>query len=215
MSLKLGILGGMFDPVHKGHMALARDAIKRLKLDQVRMIPCGEPPHRELAKCTPQQRIDMLRLACQKDVNIVVDEREINRSGKSFAFDTLESIKNDFPGAKIYFLLGADALRSLPEWYRWHDLFSLCHFIVYQRPGFSLIASETVKEEFKTRLISIDQQLQTADSGLILVCDNLNIAISSSKVRAHIEAQLPLDEMLDPAVINYINQHNLFSGTST
>jgi len=211
MSMALGILGGMFDPVHNGHMAMARVAIDVLGLDQVRMIPCGIPPHREPARCTAQQRVDMLTLACRNDEGIVVDEREIDRPGKSFAFDTLTGVRNEFKNEKLYYLLGADALLSLPEWYRWHDLFDLCHIVAFQRPGFSLKESNTLQEEIQHRLTDLPGQLQTADYGLVLICNSFSIDVSSSQVRQRIEAQLPLDGMVDPVVIDYICERGLFS----
>ena len=211
MTAHLGILGGMFDPVHVGHVKIALAAKEFLNLDQVRLIPCNLPNHREQAICSPQQRLDMLRLATGDYPFLVIDDQELRREGKSYTVDTLSALQESFPNATLYFLLGMDAFASLPSWHRWRSLFDYCHFIVIRRPGFSETPPTAWLPEIQARLVQDKSELATGQSGQVLVMDGLAQPLSSSLVREKLRRGDSVRDFLTPAVADYLVQHQLYT----
>jgi len=203
-------MGGMFDPVHIGHIKVAAAAQKFLQLGQVRLIPCGVPNHRDQALCSSLQRLDMLQLAVSKYPPLVVDDRELNRPGTSYTYDTLLSLREEFGESGLYFILGIDAFAALEQWYRWQELFDLCHFVVIERPGFSGNLSAALDQQMQQRQVTDAVELRDSRSGLIYNMEGLDNPISSSMVREHIANNYSLDHLLDPAVASYLGKHQLY-----
>ena len=134
MSLRL-VYGGTFDPVHAGHLAVARAARDAFGVE-VDLIPAADPPHRAVPGANARDRADLLALAVAGEPGLRVDERELNRPGPSWTVDTLRGLRAELgPSAPLAWLLGADAFRALPSWHEWTALAGLAHFIVAVRPG--------------------------------------------------------------------------------
>ncbi len=135
-SLRLGILGGTFDPPHLGHLALATTAYQTLSLDRLHVIPAAQAPLREGAPLAPAaERLLLLRLAFDALPWAVVDDRELRRGGLSYSVDTARELVADYPGATLYWILGADQLARLHLWHQARELCQLVHFAVYARKG--------------------------------------------------------------------------------
>lgn len=215
MRMRIGIMGGMFDPVHLGHTTVARNACDFLDLDHVRLVPCGVPNHRDLTLCSAEQRLDMLQLATRDHTRLVVDDREVRRAGTSYTVDTLSELQAEFPGSDLYFILGSDAFATLDRWHRWRQLFELCHFIVIRRPGFSDSLGADLEEAVKGRRVTDRARLFAAQSGLVFQMPGLDSPMSSSLVRQRIDSNQPLDNLLDPAVAHYLRQHQLYRNAVT
>ncbi len=211
MISRLGLLGGMFDPVHNGHMQAARFALRELNLDQCRMIPCHNPNHRDPATSDSIHRLNMLKLATAGDANITVDPIEINRSGVSYTIDTLLQLQQAWVDASLVFILGADSFNSLPQWHRWIELFDHCHFLVLARAGSSIVDELDGKIDVVDRLVESEQQLFASPAGKILLARNFENEISSTQVRERLVENEDVSQLLDSAVIDYIQQHNLYS----
>lgn len=212
MISRVGIMGGMFDPVHNGHMEVALSALNLLKLDQLRMVPCGRPNHREEALCSAQQRLHMMRLVTRHDKKLITDSREVDRPGISYAYDTLLSLRQEDGDAILVFILGVDAFNTLHQWYRWQDLFGLCHFLVINRPGSVVDPLAVMGKELEKRQVYSVNELFNQAAGSILVLENLNIDISSSQVRHRISENKPLDDFISPEVARYLIEHDLYTG---
>ena len=132
----IGILGGTFDPVHFGHLRLAVEMYQDLGLQEVRLVPCRIPPHRNAPQASPEQRLAMLRLAIEHELGLRVDQRELQRDGPSYMVDTLQSLRDELgPDTPLSLILGMDAFDDIDTWHRWEELIQLAHFIVIQRPG--------------------------------------------------------------------------------
>ncbi len=130
------VYGGTFDPVHRGHVAVATAAADASGAERVLLIPCGDPPHRAAPTAPGALRAEMLSLAFAFDTRFEVDERELHRPGPSFMSDTLADVRLEMGAdAPIALLLGFDAARGLPSWERWRELPMLAHLVLVPRPG--------------------------------------------------------------------------------
>jgi nicotinate-nucleotide adenylyltransferase len=139
MAEPLLVYGGTFDPVHEGHVAVARAAADALDIGRVLLVPAGDPPHRGAPHAAGALRAAMLRRAFADDPRFVVDERELHRGRPSYTVDTLRSLRSELgPLVPLVLLLGADAFLGLPGWHRWTELSRLAHFAVVARPGVRL-----------------------------------------------------------------------------
>ena len=136
---KLGVMGGTFDPIHLGHLFLAEEARQKCGLDKVWFMPNSQPAHIEgkTALATPEIRCELVELAVADNLHFAVSRLEIERGGKSYAFDTIEELKSQ-TRAQIFWIVGADAIGEVLTWYRGADLFEMCRFIAASRPGFDL-----------------------------------------------------------------------------
>ncbi|MBE5782476.1 MAG: nicotinate (nicotinamide) nucleotide adenylyltransferase [Clostridiales bacterium] len=130
---RLGVLGGTFDPIHKGHIALAQQALHHAQLDQVLILPMARPAHRE-AEATVEQRMEMCRLAIENCPGLVLSCAGVAGSSR-YTTDTLNILRREYPDAAFSFIMGADKLPSLPYWHEADRLFSMCSFLCFTRPG--------------------------------------------------------------------------------
>ena len=133
---KIGIFGGTFDPIHHGHLILARDAAETLQLDRVLFIPAALSPHKlQQQPTSPAVRLEMLRAAIEGDPKFAVDPMELERPPPSYAIDTVEILRQREPGSEFFFLVGEDNVARLSSWHRFPELAKLVQFVVLDRSG--------------------------------------------------------------------------------
>ncbi len=132
---RLGLLGGSFDPVHKGHLALAREAMATFALDEVRLLPCAQQALKSHTPAAAEDRCALLRLALATEPRLTLDCRELFRGGRTYTYQTLCELKAELPEAELWFILGMDSVVSFEHWYRARDILELCHVIAFDRPG--------------------------------------------------------------------------------
>ncbi|MEX0618469.1 MAG: nicotinate-nucleotide adenylyltransferase [Pseudohongiellaceae bacterium] len=208
MSLRIGILGGMFDPVHNGHLGIAGVAIDVLSLDQVRLIPARQPNHRDMPLCPQEQRLEMLHLAVAGDPRMIVDDRELRRPGPSYTVDTLISLQEEFPEASLVFIMGIDSFNSLLGWERWQQLFRLCHMLVIDRPGHRL-KPHGLADRLDSRTDSATS-LFAQPVGNVWMLAGHDRDVSSSEVRERIKNRQALDHLVPENVLRYMTEHDLY-----
>ncbi|MEW6515156.1 MAG: nicotinate-nucleotide adenylyltransferase [Pseudomonadota bacterium] len=210
----LGILGGTFDPVHLAHLALARAALERLGIAQVRWIPAGRPPHRASPQATPEDRLAMVGLAIADEPRFALDASEAHSSAPSYTVNTLARLRRHYGPAKpLVLLMGADAFRGLRTWHRWEEILGLAHIAVATRPGFPLAAVDATLVDLlgRCRLASADFSQEPA--GGIFPFELVAGTVSATEARALIAAGAPnakLLELLPGPVLDYIHQHHLY-----
>lgn len=204
----LAVLGGMFDPVHNGHIEAARYALHYLGMNRLKLIPCKNPNHKPGASSGAKHRLAMLNLAVGLDEQIEVDPIEINRSGVSYTVDTLLELRRR--ENRLVFVLGMDSFNTLPQWHRWSELLELCHFLVLARSG-SLVSSETRELlNIERRQVQSPEQLFSCDSGKILFAEDFDFDISSTALRQRLMAQADVSGEINAQVLAYIKTNHLY-----
>jgi nicotinate-nucleotide adenylyltransferase len=206
----LGVLGGMFDPVHNGHIEAARCALGKLALDEVRMVPCRIPNHREPAQFASAHRLNMIELASADEPRIQVDPIEINRIGTSYMVDTLSMLKTRHIDSALVLILGVDSFNTMPQWHSWSQFPELCHFLILGRPG-NIVSEEVIHLLSSGRgLVDTASELFATACGNIKFVKDFDFDISSSKVREGLATNADLSDVLDEKVIDYIRMNNLY-----
>ncbi|MFP5390161.1 MAG: nicotinate-nucleotide adenylyltransferase [Gammaproteobacteria bacterium] len=215
MTFCVALLGGSFDPVHEGHVALAALFNDLLRPDLLRVIPAGNPWQKRGLQATAEQRIAMLELAfCAAGLPIVIDRQEIERTTPTYTIETLRNVRAELgPDASIVFLMGADQLQHLDSWVEWRGLFDLAHIGVAARPGFALedaALPPEVAQELQQRRAE-PAQLRTRASGLATLAHTLAVDVSSTQIRKALGQREHPNRGLAPVVLDYIQQHNLYN----
>ena len=209
---KIGLLGGTFDPVHKGHIQIARAACELLYLDEVRLIPCHQPPHRELPQLSSEQRITLLDLAVSEWDELIVDGRELLRDCPSYTVDTLNSLRRDLGDEiSLVLLMGMDAYESLTAWYEWEKILEMSHIGVLQRPGYSLAEKDCSEQRILSSLLndSTKEQIDLKPAGAVVLLNQPQINISATQMREQLSKGV-VPKGLVPSVEHYITSNRLY-----
>lgn len=207
------LYGGTFDPVHRGHLAIAlaaRDALQ----GTVHIMPAADPPHREPPGASAAHRARMLDLVVAGERGLAVDRRELQRDGRSYTVDTVRALRAQIGDQHpVALLLGADSFLGLPEWKEWRALFGLVHFVVAGRPGSPLGDALPVElaDEVRDRMAASPADLRAAPAGRVLPLSQPLVPASASEVRARIAAGQPWADLVAPPVAGYIIRHRLYA----
>ena len=179
----MGVFGGTFDPIHYGHLRTAFEMLQALRFDEVRFMPCGNPPHRGEPFADAELRLEMVRVATEGQHGFVVDDRELQREGPSYSVDTLSALRAEFPLRPIGLIIGMDAFLSLPKWYHWREILQLAHIIVAHRPGWRAPDMGPLGDLLADRGTHRIGDLHQAKAGHIYIHDVTQLEISSSEIR--------------------------------
>lgn len=198
---RIGIMGGTFNPVHKGHLALARAAKKEFALDQVIFIPSGNPPHKEPSEVIDkEERFKMVRMAIKGKKGYCACRIELDRPGYSYAVDTFNALKKRFgKKAKLFYIMGLDSVSEILEWKKPLELFDLCEFIVGTRPG-------TRIRTFR-RLVKFPPLQKEVDKIHLM---ELRENISASEIREKLKAGQSVRRLVPRKVADYIRKKGLY-----
>jgi nicotinate-nucleotide adenylyltransferase len=186
---RLGLFGGTFDPVHHGHLILARDAVEELALDHLIFLPAAVSPHRteQPPSATPTQRVEMLKLATAGEPHFLVDECEVHRPPPSYTIDTVRDLQSRNPGAEFFFLLGSDQLPRLPTWHRFAELRALVTFVVFRRAPEDVESAAHAYPMLRRRL-----------------------DLSATELRKRVASGRSLRYLVPDAVAEYVAHHQLY-----
>ena len=198
--MRIGLLGGSFDPVHHAHLALANTALQELKLDHVQLIPTGQPWQKFPLSASTANRLEMLRLATQEMPGLIINPIEIERNGPTYTIETLESLPE---GPEYVWILGADQLINFCTWRQWTDIVSRVQLVVAQRPGSELIAPKALAvwlQNHHKQLIHLPFQ---------------PLDVSASTIRQRIADGQSIANLLPEAVALYITAHGLYRERSS
>jgi nicotinate-nucleotide adenylyltransferase len=210
--------GGTFDPVHNGHLAVARAARDATRA-QVCLLPAADPPHKGPTHANAQQRARMLDLALAGETGLKVDRRELYREGPSYTIDTLLALRAELGNEQpLAWLIGGDSLNQLHTWHRWRELFAHAHILAVRRPG-SHIDPESlarvaplVGAEVAERWRTLDELQASAAGGLaVLPLQELRPESSTELRRRIATGESDWHEWVPPSVASYIDRHHLYS----
>ncbi len=197
--VRLGVMGGTFDPVHNGHLAIAVETRRRLELDYVLFVPAGQPWLKsELPVSTAEYRYEMVCLAIQPYPGLRVSRIEIDRPGPSYTVDTLTQVRSELGESRLFFIIGWDCLPQLPQWYKITKLIELCEIAAVPRPGYSFPDLENLGKEIP----GIERR--------IVLLDSPKIDISATEIRSLVSRGWPITGLVPEAVQDYIVEKKLY-----
>ncbi len=216
--MRIGILGGTFNPVHCAHLQVATDALGGCDLDRVLFIPTNSPPHKELAgDVSFTHRYAMVEAALAVYPAFEACDLEGRRGGISFSVHTLEQLQQERPGDELYFIMGMDSFVELSLWRSYRRLFELAHLVVLVRPGAEIddplarvpiaMAGEFCYAVAPKGL----KTLQHSNGNKVFFIEEHRLDISSTQIRRRVNAGDPIGELVPDAVHDYIARHRLYS----
>ena len=179
----MGIFGGTFDPIHYGHLRTAFELVQALQLPEMRFMPAGNPPHRDVTVAPNAQRLEMVRVATEGQPEFTVDDREMRKSGPSYTVETLAELRHEFPSRPLCLIVGMDAFLGLPGWHRWRDLLQLAHLVVAHRPGWRAPGTGALGELIAQHGTHRVADLHDTVAGRIYIHAVTQLEISSTEVR--------------------------------
>ena len=198
----IGLFGGTFDPIHNGHLHIARAFADELNLDMVVFLPAGDPYHKEQATQTAaKHRLAMTELAIADDARFALSDCDIVREGATYTFDTVQIFRQQFPSAKIWWLLGSDSLMKLHTWKKWQTLVRQINIAVAMRQGDSLNKTPRELHEW------LGGALQ---DGSVRILQAPLYDVSSTQIRAELQAGKLSDGIVPKKVADYIRAHKLY-----
>lgn len=211
--MKIGILGGTFDPIHFGHIRPALEIKLQLALDEIWLMPNHIPPHKNTTHVSTEDRLAMAQQICSQFPALKLCAIEAKRQSPSYTVTTLKELTKQYPQHTFYFLMGMDSFLGLQSWYQWQDLFELCHLVVCQRPGWQLEKTDPMQIILSQRSAAQTPSKPNA-TGLIYPISVTEQPFSSTQVRADLISGISVQEALPPCVQRYIEQHKLYAHTS-
>jgi nicotinate-nucleotide adenylyltransferase len=207
----VGVFGGTFNPVHYGHLRSALELVERLQLEQLRLMPSAQPPHRDMPQCSAAHRAAMIELAVAGESHLVCDPRELHRVGKSYTIDSLIELRNEL-GADtgVCMVLGCDAVLDITGWHRWQELLDWTHIVVIARPGWELPQTGMVPQWLSAHCVDDPSALRQRPAGRIVIEELRPLAISSTEIRELLAAGRSARYLMPQAVLDYIQAHKLY-----
>jgi nicotinate-nucleotide adenylyltransferase len=189
--MKIGILGGTFNPIHLGHLVLAQECWDQLELDKVLFIPSFIPPHKDVEDdISAADRLNMVRLAIEGDEKFAISTHEIDKEGTSYSIETINHLKKQYgPDTELFFLTGADSASGISTWKNIDEILDLTTFVIATRPGWE----EKSAYEDRVKRVTMPQ-----------------IEVSSSTVRERIKNRQAIDHIVPAQVVKYIRNKGLY-----
>jgi len=207
----IGVFGGTFDPIHFGHLRPALEVFQDLSLQEVRFVPLRTAVHRTQPVATAAQRLAMVRAAVEGQPGFVADPRELRRTGSSYSYDTLVSLRAEL-GLRlpICLLMGLDAFAELPTWHRWEDIVGMAHLVVMRRPGAGEVTAPELRRRMELRPATDPTALAQVPGGLILFRDVTQLDISATAIRSRLALGLSPRFLLPASVLACIKREGLY-----
>ena len=206
----IAIFGGTFDPVHDGHLGVLRDVSGGFPFERIHVVLSARPPQRGQPVASIHHRMRMVELAFANEPDVTLDDGEVRRHGRSFSVWTLRAMRQRYPDAGLVFVIGADALQGITAWYRGWEILSLCHLLVYPRPGYVMNVPDYARQWIRTG----PEPFAGARAGKIHLLDSEEHDISARGIRAQLESgerKNALSTLPFPAgVAEYIRRHELY-----
>lgn len=200
--VKIGIFGGAFNPIHNGHLALAKCYYDSLRLDRIIFIPTSVPPHKTSDYLLPQKdRLEMVRIAVEENSAFEVSDIEFKRKGKSYTYDTLSAVKRFYPDSELYLIIGSDQFLTFHLWYRYKEILDMV----------TLCTSARENEQEKKELYDYAKSLDGLKREGYFIADYPVLKLSSSEIRDKIRNGEDISALVPEKVCHYIFEKGLYS----
>ncbi|WP_154103824.1 nicotinate (nicotinamide) nucleotide adenylyltransferase [Eikenella corrodens] len=202
---RIGLLGGTFDPIHNGHLHIARSFADELDLESVILLPAGDPYHKTAPRTAAHHRLAMAEIAAKADSRLAVSDCDIVRQGATYTHDTVQIFRQHFPAAEFWLLIGMDSLLQLHTWHRWQNLVRQCRIAAAPRPGSSLAQAPAPLQSWLAEALP---------QGRLHILQAEPLPISSSQIRQQLATEHTSPD-IPPEVLSYIQQHQLYCHIGT
>ncbi|GLS26908.1 putative nicotinate-nucleotide adenylyltransferase [Marinibactrum halimedae] len=209
--LAVALFGGTFDPIHVGHLRMALELRQALGVNEVRLVPCHQPPHRGLPLRTSQQRAEMLTLAVSECDGLSTDLRELDRDGPSYSIDTVIEVRQEVGAATPLMLaMGMDSFIHFPSWYRSEEFLQYTHLVVMTRPGYGLTSHLNTDLSSLLNKQMTQQEMQSCPCGGVLIVQQTPLPISATQIREALQTGSSVQYLVPDVVRQYIQQNQLY-----
>jgi nicotinate-nucleotide adenylyltransferase len=213
--MKIGILGGTFNPIHNAHLRVAETVLDRLALDRIIFIPAANPPHKELAdEISFEHRKNMVERAIADNPHFAVSDIEQQRGGRSYSVDTLRELRHAFPSDELFFIIGSDSFLAISSWFNIAEIFTLANIVVVERPEAAisdLIAPLPVAISSEFCYIPTEMRLTHRSGFSVFYLPDTPLAISSSVVRQLLREGRSIRYLVPDRVARYISEQRIYS----
>ena len=225
---RIAFYGGSFDPLHNGHLTIARALVEQFELDRFVFIPAFHAPHKNKRPTSALHRYAMLAVATNDEARIGISKMELDAPERPYTFETLTRLKTELADAQIFFVMGADSWEEITTWREWEKVLSLADIIVVTRPDYE-ISFDHVGEKFQAKIVdlrsgkqfripnsefreSVDNQLSTIVDSRIFITDAVCLDVSATEIRLKIkENNVDWRKDVPPPVAKYIEKYELYS----
>ena len=203
MAQRIALFGGSFDPIHLGHLIIARSVAEQLEIDQVIFLPSATPPHKAADDLlAAEHRCEMVKLAIAEEPIFALSDFDLAREGPSYTIETVAHFRQEFgPATVLHWIIGADSLPELPTWYRAGDLVESCHVVTAARPGWERIDFDALRPQFS------EEQIATLRANMV---ETPRIDISATDIRRRVRADKSIRYLVPESVRQYILEHGLY-----
>jgi nicotinate-nucleotide adenylyltransferase len=210
--MTIAYFGGCFDPFHNGHLNIARDLVDHLDIKNLKILPTGQPPHKDRFSISHEHRLNMIKIGIGKDLHrISIEDYEMRSIGASYSVKTFKYLREKF-GSEVSIILciGEDAFESINTWYNWRELLNYCHLAVVSRKDFKPNRDEEITDWLKEKRCENITSLKKRAFGNIYFCNLSQLKISSNEIRKNIKLGKKFDALVPSKIRHYINEHHLY-----
>ncbi len=190
--MKMALFGGTFNPIHTGHLLMAEAACEKVRLDRVVFLPAGEPPHKNKPKTSARHRLAMIRAAIRGDKRFTVSDWEVRQGRVVYSYEAVAHFKAQWPGAKLYFIVGSDSMRDVPLWRESRRLLREARFLVVERPD---VRWASLPASLRRRAMRVPSE---------------PVPFASHAIRKRVRQGVSIRYRVPPAVERYIARHHLY-----